>query len=321
MVEPPGDRILVTGALGQIGTELVSELRKKHGNDTVLATDIREPDNDRYFPEGPFRNLSVLDGEAMEKTVTDEGIGTVYHLAAILSATGEKNPELCHRVNVGGTVTVLETARDFGLKVFVPSSIAVFGPDSPRVAPQKATLNPTTTYGKTKVTGEVLGMNYFKQYGVDIRGLRYPGLISWKAPAGGGTTDYAVDIFHAAINDGHYNCFVSEDTRLPMMYIDDAIMATEMIMQADGSSLGTSRAGYNIRGCSFTAGELADRISLRIPEFTCDFNPDFRQMVADSWPNDVDDNPAKDDWGWEANFNLDRMVDEMLENLRKNQSS
>ena len=257
----------------------------------------------------------------MEKTVTDEGIGTVYHLAAILSATGEKNPELCQRVNVGGTVTVLEVARDFDLKVFAPSSIAVFGPDSPKIAPQKANLNPTTTYGKTKVTGEVLGMNYFKQYGVDIRGLRFPGLISWKAPAGGGTTDYAVDIFQAAINDGHYNCFVSEDTRLPMMYIDDAIRATEMIMQADGSRLGTSRAGYNIRGCSFTAGELADRISLRIPEFTCDFNPDFRQRVADSWPDDVDDSPAKGDWGWEANFNLDRMVDEMLENLRKNQSS
>ena len=174
MAEAPGDRILVTGALGQIGTELVSKLRKKHGNDTVLATDIRVPDDDRYFPEGPFCNLSVLDGEAMEKTVTDEGIGTVYHLAAILSATGEKNPELCQRVNVGGTVTVLEVARDFDLKVFAPSSIAVFGPDSPKIAPQKANLNPTTTYGKTKVTGEILGMNYFKQYGVDIRGLRFP---------------------------------------------------------------------------------------------------------------------------------------------------
>lgn len=321
MAEPPGDRILVTGALGQIGTELVSALRNKYGKDTVLATDIREPSEESYFPDGPFCNLSVLDGEALEKIVLDEGIGTVFHLAAILSAAGEKNPDLCHRVNVGGTVSVLEAARDFGLKVFAPSSIAVFGPDSPNIASQKTPLNPTTIYGKTKVTGEVLGMNYFKQYGVDIRGLRFPGLISWRAPAGGGTTDYAVDIFHAAVKDGHYDCFVSEDTRLPMMYIDDAIRATECLMEVDGSRLGPSRAGYNVRGISFTAGELADKISERIPEFTCDFNPDFRQEVADSWPDDIDDGPAKKDWGWQAEFDLDKMVDEMIDNLRKNQSS
>lgn len=315
MAEPPGDRILVTGALGQIGTELVSSLRESHGKDNVLATDIRVPDDESSFPDGPFSNLSVLDGTGMEKMIQEEGIGTVFHLAAILSATGEKDPELCQRVNVGGTVCVLEAARDFDLKVFAPSSIAVFGPDSPDIALQSSPLNPTTMYGKTKVTGEILGLNYWKQYGVDVRGLRFPGLISWKAPAGGGTTDYAVDIFRAAVEYGHYECFVSEDTRLPMMYMNDAIRATESIMQADLESLGDSRAGYNIKGISFTAGELVEKIAERIPEFTCDFIPDFRQKVADSWPNDVDDKPARDDWGWKADYDLGRMVDEMISNI------
>ena len=315
MAEPPGDRILVTGALGQIGTELVSSLRESYGKDNVLATDIRVPDDESSFPDGPFSNLSVLDGTGMEKMIQEEGIGTVFHLAAILSATGEKDPELCQRVNVGGTVCVLEAARDFDLKVFAPSSIAVFGPDSPDIALQSSPLNPTTMYGKTKVTGEILGLNYWKQYGVDVRGLRFPGLISWKAPAGGGTTDYAVDIFRAAVEYGHYECFVSEDTRLPMMYMNDAIRATESIMQADLESLGDSRAGYNIKGISFTAGELVDKIAERIPEFTCDFIPDFRQKVADSWPNDVDDQPARDDWGWKADYDLGRMVDEMISNI------
>ena len=315
MAEPPGDRILVTGALGQIGTELVSSLRESYGKDNVLATDIRVPDDESSFPDGPFSNLSVLDGTGMEKMIQEEGIGTVFHLAAILSATGEKDPELCQRVNVGGTVCVLEAARDFDLKVFAPSSIAVFGPDSPDIALQSSPLNPTTMYGKTKVTGEILGLNYWKQYGVDVRGLRFPGLISWKAPAGGGTTDYAVDIFRAAVEYGHYECFVSEDTRLPMMYMNDAIRATESIMQADLESLGDSRAGYNIKGISFTAGELVEKIAERIPEFTCDFIPDFRQKVADSWPNDVDDKPARDDWGWKADYDLGRMVDEMISNI------
>ena len=315
MAEPPGDRILVTGALGQIGAELVSSLRESYGKDNVLATDIRVPDDESSFPDGPFSNLSVLDGTGMEKMIQEEGIGTVFHLAAILSATGEKDPELCQRVNVGGTVCVLEAARDFNLKVFAPSSIAVFGPDSPDIALQSSPLNPTTMYGKTKVTGEILGLNYWKQYGVDVRGLRFPGLISWKAPAGGGTTDYAVDIFRAAVEYGHYECFVSEDTRLPMMYMNDAIRATESIMQADLESLGDSRAGYNIKGISFTAGELVDKIAERIPEFTCDFIPDFRQKVADSWPNDVDDKPARDDWGWKADYDLGRMVDEMISNI------
>lgn len=321
MSGPPGERILVTGASGQIGTDLVSELRKVHGRENVVASDIREPDHESPISDGPFTLLSVLDGDSMESTIHDEGIGTIYHLAAILSATGEAKPELCHRVNVGGTVCVLEAARDFELKVYAPSSIAVFGPDAPKIAPQKTPLNPTTMYGKTKVTGEVLAMNYWKQYGVDVRGIRYPGLISWKAPAGGGTTDYAVDIFRAAIELGHYECFVREDTRLPMMYMDDAIRGTISLMDAPSESLGSSRAGYNIGGMSFTAGELVDAISRRIPDFTCDFVPDIRQSYADSWPDDVDDSVAREDWGWKPKFGLEEMVDEMINRLREAQSS
>ena len=318
---PPGERILVTGASGQIGTDLVCKLRSRYGRDNVVASDIREPEQDSPIMDGPYRSLSVLDGDSMESTIEEEGIGTIYHLAAILSATGESDPELCHRVNVGGTVCVLEAARDLGLRVYAPSSIAVFGPDSPRIAPQVTPLNPTTMYGKTKVTGEILAMNYWKQYGVDVRGIRYPGLVSWKAPAGGGTTDYAVDIFRSAIEDGHYECFVREDTKLPMMYMDDAIRGTMSLMEAPSENLGPSRAGYNLGGMSFTAGELADAISERVPGFTCDFAPDVRQEYADSWPDDVDDSTARDEWGWEPEYDLGKMVDEMLEMLRPTQSS
>jgi len=310
-----GDSILVTGALGQIGMDLVEALRDKHGKDSVIASDVREISGHPFVEEGRFVRLSVLDGDAMDFVVKDEGIGTVYHLAAILSATGEQNPELCERVNVGGTITVLETARRHGLRVYAPSSIAVFGPDAPATAPQVTPLNPTTTYGKTKVTGEVMAMNYWKQYGVDTRGIRYPGLVSWKSPAGGGTTDYAVEIFHAALNEGHYDCFVGSETRLPMMYMDDAIRATLELMDAPVNSIGDSRGGYNVSGISFTAGELADAISERVDGFTCEFKPDHRQEYADSWPDAVDDSVAKEDWGWRAEYNLNRMVDEMLNRL------
>ena len=310
-----GDSILVTGALGQIGMDLVEALRDKHGKDSVIASDVREISGHPFVEEGRFVRLSVLDGDAMDSVVKDEGIGTVYHLAAILSATGEQNPELCERVNVGGTITVLETARRHGLRVYAPSSIAVFGPDAPATAPQVTPLNPTTTYGKTKVTGDVMAMNYWKQYGVDTRGIRYPGLVSWKSPAGGGTTDYAVEIFHAALNEGHYDCFVGSETRLPMMYMDDAIRATLELMDAPVNSIGDSRGGYNVSGISFTAGELADAISERVDGFTCEFKPDHRQEYADSWPDAVDDSVAKEDWGWRAEYNLNRMVDEMLNRL------
>jgi len=319
MAEPSSDRILVTGALGQIGTDLVEALRVRHGADSVIASDVREVPGHPLLESGPFRLLSVLDGDGMDSVVREEEVGEIYHLAAILSAAGEKKPELCQRVNVGGTITVLEVAKEHGLRVFSPSSIAVFGPDTPRTAPQVTPLNPTTNYGRTKVTGEVMALNYWKQYGVDARGIRYPGLISWKSPAGGGTTDYAVEIFHAALNEGHYDCFVGSDTRLPMMYIDDAIRATMELMDAPAESIGTSRGGYNVSGMSFTAGELADAISERLDGFTCDFKPDERQQYADSWPGDIDDSTAREDWDWKAEYDLGRMVDEMLDRL-SNQS-
>ena len=311
----PGDSILVTGALGQIGRDLVEALRDKHGQDSVIASDVREVAGQPFVEEGRFVRLSVLDGDVMDSVIEDEDVGTIYHLAAILSATGEQNPDLCERVNVGGTITVLEAARRHDLRVYAPSSIAVFGPDAPATAPQITPLNPTTTYGKTKVTGEVMVMNYWKQYGVDTRGIRYPGLVSWKSPAGGGTTDYAVEIFHAALNEGHYDCFVGPETRLPMMYMDDAIRATLELMDAPVESIGDARGGYNVSGISFTARELADTISERVDGFTCEFKPDHRQEYADSWPDDIDDSVAKDDWGWKAEYDLTRMVDEMLDRL------
>ena len=311
----PGDSILVTGALGQIGRDLVEALRDKHGQDSVIASDVREVAGHPFVEEGRFVRLSVLDGDVMDSVIEDEEVGTIYHLAAILSATGEQNPDLCERVNVGGTITVLEAARRNDLRVYAPSSIAVFGPDAPATAPQITPLNPTTTYGKTKVTGEVMAMNYWKQYGVDTRGIRYPGLVSWKSPAGGGTTDYAVEIFHAAHNEGHYDCFVGPETRLPMMYMDDAIRATLELMDAPVESIGDSRGGYNVSGISFSARELADTISERVDGFTCEFKPDHRQEYADSWPDDIDDSVAKDDWGWKAEYDLTRMVDEMLDRL------
>ena len=310
-----GDSILVTGALGQIGSALVEALRDKHGQDSVIASDVREIAGHPFVEEGRFVRLSVLDGDAMDSTIEEQGVGTVYHLAAILSATGEQNPELCERVNVGGTITVLEAARRHGLRVYAPSSIAVFGPDAPDIAPQVTPLKPPTIYGKTKVTGEVMAMNYWKQYGVDTRGIRYPGLVSWKSPPGGGTTDYAVEIFHAALNEGHYDCFVSPETRLPMMYMDDAIRATLELMEAPSDSIGDARGGYNVSAMSFTAGELADTISERVDGFTCEFKPDHRQAYADSWPDAVDDAVAREDWGWRAEYDLTRMVDEMLDRL------
>jgi nucleoside-diphosphate-sugar epimerase len=258
----------------------------------------------------------VIDADAFDRVVVEEGIGTVYHLAAILSAAGEKKPELCERINVGGTVTVLEAARNHSLRVYAPSSIAVFGPDAPKHAPQECALNPTTMYGQTKVTGERLAMNYWKQYGVDVRGIRYPGLVSYKAPAGGGTTDYAVDIFHHALKNGHYDCFVRGDTRLPMMYMDDAIRATIALMDAPVEAIGTARGGYNLSGCSFTATELAEAVGARVPGFTCDFLPDVRQKYADSWPDSVDDEAAQSDWGWDAEYDLDAMCDAMIAGLQ-----
>ena len=311
----PGDNILVTGALGQIGTELVEALREKHGASAVIASDIRSDDGMHSDPDGKFLILDVLDTEAIIETCKSNGVGTIYHLAALLSATGEKHPELCRRVNVGGTVSILEAAKTCSLRVFIPSSIAVFGPDAPKHAPQDTALNPTTVYGETKVEGEALAMASWNDFGVDVRGLRYPGLISYKAPAGGGTTDYAVEIFHAAIDAWHYTCYVRKDTRLPMMYMDDAIRATLMLMDAPSNLLGSSRAGYNIDGQSFTAEELANAIAEEVEGFRCDYSPDVRQQYADSWPDSIDGSLAKDEWGWTPEYDLPKIVQAMLNGL------
>jgi nucleoside-diphosphate-sugar epimerase len=308
---------MVTGALGQIGTELVEVLRTRYGNENILATDIREIEGHSGIENGPFELLSVIDSDSMDSLVKEYEITTIYHLGAILSANGEKNPDLCRKINVGGMVSVLETAKNNNLKVYAPSSIAVFGPDAPKRAPQVTPLNPTTIYGKTKVIGENLANEYWHNHGVDVRGLRYPGLISWKAPAGGGTTDYAVEIFHEALKSRHYDCFVRPDTRLPMMYIDDAIRATLELMNTPSESIGESRGGYNISGLSFTAQELADSIARKVDGFTCNFIPDIRQKYADSWPNTIDDSLAKKEWGWEANYDIDKIVDSMLDGLSR----
>ncbi|MDC0285837.1 NAD-dependent epimerase/dehydratase family protein, partial [Candidatus Poseidoniaceae archaeon] len=265
--------------------------------------------------KGPYVTLDVLDTDSIIKLCNDEDIGTVYHLAALLSATGEKNPELCRKVNVGGTISVFEAAKKCSLRVFSPSSIAVFGPDAPKHAPQVTDLNPTTVYGETKVSGESLAKEYGDNYGIDVRGIRYPGLISYKAPAGGGTTDYAVEIFSAAINHGYYECFVRPDTRLPMLYMDDAIKATLMLMDAQSDALGPSRAGYNIDCHSFTAKELVDAISQEVDGFKCDFVPDVRQKYADSWPDSIDGSVAKKEWDWSPNYGLEEMVKAMLDGL------
>tara|TARA_Y100000766_G_scaffold285404_1_gene308604 strand:+ start:2517 stop:3473 length:957 start_codon:yes stop_codon:yes gene_type:complete len=315
MSEPSGGKILVTGALGQIGTELVEALRQKHGSSSVIASDIRSVYKQDSTNQGPYTTLDVLDTDSIVKVCNDENIGTVYHLAALLSATGEKNPELCRKVNVGGTVSVLEASKKCSMRVFCPSSIAVFGPDAPKHAPQLADLNPTTVYGETKVAGETLAREYWENDGIDVRGIRYPGLISYKAPAGGGTTDYAVEIFDAALEQGYYECFVRPDTRLPMMYMDDAIRATLMLMDAPSDTLGPSKGGYNIDCHSFTAQELADAISDEVDGFKCDFVPDVRQKYADSWPDSIDGSVAKKEWNWSPKFGLKEMVREMLNGL------
>jgi nucleoside-diphosphate-sugar epimerase len=299
-----GPRILVTGALGQIGTELVEALKTKHGRESVISTDVREAPNCRI--------LDVMDADGILSLVSDENVTDIYHLAALLSATGERNPELCWKINVEGLENVVAAAKVNGCRVFAPSSIAVFGSDCPSIAPQVTPLNPTTVYGKTKVVCEQMAVTSE----VDMRGLRYPGLISYKAPAGGGTTDYAVEIFHAALSEGHYTCFVREDTRLPMMYMEDAIRATLELMDVPVEKLGEARGGYNIAGCSFTAGELVISIQRHLPEFTCTYEPDIRQKYADSWPNDIDDDVARAEWGWNPEFNLDGIVDTMFMGLR-----
>ena len=305
-------RILMTGAAGQIGSELAQALRKKHGADNVVVTDLFRPPAE-LAEAGPFELLDVTDHSALDGLVGKYTVDTVYHLAALLSATGEKNPQKAWHVNMNGLYNVLEIARARGLaRVFSPSSIAVFGPATPReMTPQDTVLDPTTMYGVTKVAGELLCDYYVRKYGLDIRGCRYPGIISHLTLPGGGTTDYAVAIFYEAVKHGRYTCFLREDTRLPMMYMPDCLKSVTELMAADFGRL-RHHADFNLAAMSFTPAELAAEIKVHMPDFVIDYKPDFRQAIADSWPTSIDDTAAREEWGWNPGYGLKATVKDML---------
>jgi len=309
-------KILVTGAVGQIGSELTMALRERYGNENVVATGRKTPPGPTLRDSGPFEFIDVAKKETLDAVVNKYQIDTIYHLAAILSAVGEQRPQLCWDVNVNGLYNVLEIARERDMtRIFCPSSIAVFGPNTPRDnAPQETVLCPTTMYGVTKVSGELLCNYYFQRFGVDVRGVRYPGLISSETLPGGGTTDYAVAIYYEAIANQRYTCFVEERTVLPMMYMPDAIKATIDLMEADLAQL-EHHADFNLAAISFSAGELAAEIKKHIPDFEVEYKPDFRQAIADSWPRAIDDSVARQEWGWRPEYDLAAMTVDMLEKL------
>ena len=311
-------RILVTGATGQIGSELTIELRKRYGGDNVVAVGHKRKPSEELFSSGPFEYLDVTQKEEIQKAVGKYDIDTIYHLAAVLSALGEQNPQLAWNVNMNGLYNVLEVARERSMvRVFWPSSIAVFGPEATRVnTPQETVLIPKTMYGVTKVACELLCNYYFIQYGLDVRSVRYPGVISSETLPSGGTTDYAVEIFYEAIKRKRYTCFVRKDTVLPMMYMPDCIKAAIDLMEAEPSRI-RCRPSYNVPGTSFSAGELADEIRKYIPEFECEYKPDFRQKIADSWPMSIDDSVARKEWGWKPTYGLAAMTKDMIEKLTK----
>ncbi len=308
--------ILILGACGQIGTELTMELRAKHGAENIIASDIREG-SESLMEKGPFELLDATNYEAIEDVIMHYEIEEVYLMAAMLSATAEKFPMRAWDLNMNSLFNVLNLAKDGKIgKIFWPSSIAVFGPNTPKKnTPQNTIMEPSTVYGISKQSGERWCEYYHKKFGVDVRSLRYPGLISWKTMPGGGTTDYAVEIFHQALENKEYQCFLSEETQLPMMYMDDAIRATITLMESDAESL-TVHSSYNLGGMSFTPKQIADSIQTHIPEFKMDYLPDFRQQIADSWPSSIDDSAARKDWGWSPSFDLEDTTKVMLENLR-----
>jgi nucleoside-diphosphate-sugar epimerase len=310
------DKILVIGASGQIGVELTLALRKIYGNNNVIASDLREQ-NPLLEGTGPYVSLDVMNKEMLHVQVIRQGITQIYLLAAILSATGEKNPHLAWNLNMQGLLNVLDIAREEKLhKVYWPSSIAVFGPTSPKKnCPQQTIIEPITVYGISKYAGEFWCNYFFRRYQVDVRSLRYPGLISYKSAPGGGTTDYAIEIFHEAIENSSYECFLKEDTYLPMMYMPDAIRATIELMEASADSVSV-RTSYNISAMSFSPKEIATAIKKHIPEFRISYKPDYRQPIADSWPQSIDDETARKDWKWKEDYDLEAMVEDMLGNLR-----
>jgi len=310
------EKILIIGACGQVGTELTIELRKIYGSSNVIATDVKDK-AEGIFTEGPFHTLSVMDKQNIIDLVKKYNISQVYNLAALLSATAEKNPMFGWQLNMEGHLNVLNIAKDNGInKVYWPSSIAVFGPTTPRInTPQDCVMDPNTVYGITKLAGERWNEWFWNKYKVDVRSIRYPGLISYKTEPGGGTTDYAVHIFYHALKESFYKCFLSEKTELPMLYMSDAIKATIQIMDADQANIKT-RSSYNLAGFSFTPEEIAKEITKYIPDFNITYEPDFRQSIADSWPGSIDDSKARLDWGWNNDFNFESMVKDMLDNIK-----
>jgi nucleoside-diphosphate-sugar epimerase len=309
-------KVLIIGACGQIGTELTAKLRATYGVENVVASDIRKLEND-VVKNGIFEVLNALDYNQIEYLIEKYEITDVYLMAALLSATAEKNPAFAWDLNMNSLFHVLNIAKAGKIKkIFWPSSIAVFGPTTPREnTPQYTVMEPSTVYGISKQTGERWCEYYFKQYGVDVRSIRYPGLISWSTEPGGGTTDYAVDIYHKAILDGKFTSFLSENSALPMMYMDDAIKATIGIMQAPAEQI-KIRSSYNLSAMSFTPREIAEEIKKHYPDFTIDYNPDFRQKIADSWPASIDDSYARADWGWQNDFTIENMTEDMFTNLK-----
>jgi nucleoside-diphosphate-sugar epimerase len=310
-------KILVIGSNGQIGTELVLSLRERYGKEAVFAADLSES-CPAIIINGPYVQLDVLQKEAIREYIISNEIKEVYLLAALLSATAEKNPDFAWKLNMEGLFTILDLAKEKHIdKIFWPSSIAVFGTTTPTdKTPQYTIMEPSTVYGISKLAGERWCEYYHQKHQVDVRSLRYPGLISYKSPPGGGTTDYAIDIFHKATSGIDYDCFLSENTALPMLFMDDAIRATIELMEAPSEKI-KIRSSYNLAGVSFTPKELSEAIKKQLPNFKITYNPDFRQAIADSWPNSIDDAITEQQWGWKAQFDLLKIVDKMIKNIKK----
>ncbi len=307
-------KILITGACGQLGSELTAELRSIHGEDNVIASDITGPND--HIGSGPYEKVDVMDRDRLEEVIDSYEVSTVYHLAALLSAKAEQNIDFAWKLNIDGLLNVLKIAKERSLeKVFWPSSIAVFGPDArKRKTPQESACNPATVYGISKLAGEQWCSYFHRKFGVDVRSIRYPGLIGYKSLPGGGTTDYAVDIYHKALDGETFNCFLNKDTKLPMMYMRDAVKATIELMNVDSERISV-RTSYNVSAISFSPEEIAASIKERVPEFRIDYNPDYRQQIAGSWPDSIDDSVARKDWGWQPDFDLERMTGDMLRHV------
>ncbi|WP_424963141.1 NAD-dependent epimerase/dehydratase family protein [Ekhidna sp.] len=309
------DKILIIGACGQLGTELTLKLRELKGVENVIASDLLDDPVD-LLKDGPYEKLNIMNKESFDMILEKHQINQVYHLAAILSAKGEQNPHFAWQLNMESLLTVLDAGKDRLNKIYWPSSIAVFGPDTPKEnTPQNTVMSPNTVYGISKLAGERWCEYYHEKCGVDVRSLRYPGLIGYKAMPGGGTTDYAVDIFHKAIAGEKYECFLSEDSMLPMMYMDDAVKATIELMETDEKNVKV-RSSYNLAAMSFTPKEIALEIKKHYPDFEITYQPDFRQKIADSWPGSIDDSAARNNWGWQHQYGLKELVETMITNLK-----